>query len=63
MLDVVLALNSHSSVVKLFEVDEAFDGVPFRKSRDQAGSVFVDSADKIVRHPTYKMPLGALARI
>ena len=63
MLDVVFALDGSLNVVVMLEVDEALDGIPLRKSRDQAIPVFIDSTNKVVGDPTYKIPLVALARM
>jgi hypothetical protein len=63
VFDVVFALDRRLNVVVLLEVNQPLDAIPFRKSGDQAVAMFVDSSNEVVRDPTYKMPLGALARM
>ena len=50
MLDVVFALDRQPNVVVLFEVDEAFDRIPFGESWNEPIPVLVDSANEIVRN-------------
>ena len=63
MLDVVFALDRQANVIVMLEINEPLDGIGLGKSRDQAIAVLVNTSDKVARNPTYKMPLGALARM
>ena len=50
MLDVVLALDGVADVIELFEIDEAFQSVPFGEAIDKSGTMLEYAADKIARH-------------
>ena len=39
MLDVVLALDGVADVIELFEIDEAFQSVPFGEAIDKSGTM------------------------
>jgi hypothetical protein len=47
MLNIVLALDGVSNVVKLLEVDQPFQPIPFSEAIDEAGPMFEHSANQI----------------
>jgi hypothetical protein len=49
MLDRFFALNCRSDVVMVFEIDEAFEGVPLRETVNQTFAVFIATPNEIAR--------------
>ena len=58
VLDVVFALNGRLNIFVMFEVDEPLDCVSFRKSRDQAIAMLVDSSHEVVRNTHVQDAVG-----
>jgi hypothetical protein len=58
MFDVVLALDRSLDIFVKFEIDETLDRIPFGKAGDQSISVFVNSSDKVARHPDVQDAIG-----
>jgi hypothetical protein len=58
MFDIFFALNGTADIIMNFEIDEAFQAIPFGKALDRSFSVFGNPADKIARDANVKNTVG-----
>ena len=47
MLDIVLALDGVTDIVKLLEVDQSLQSIPLGEAFHESGSMLIDAANKI----------------
>ena len=62
MLDVVLALDRGSNVVKSFEMDQSLQSIPFSKAFDEARPMLKHPTDKIARYPDIQDAVRAIGQ-
>jgi hypothetical protein len=51
MLDGMFAPDRGLDIFAKLEINETLDGIPFGKARDQSISMFINSSNKVARHP------------
>ena len=62
MLDIVLALDRRSNVVKSFKIDEAFQPMSLGKPVNESGSMLKNATHKIVRDPDIQNAVGPICQ-
>jgi len=62
MLDVVLALDRVSDVVKPFEIDQSLQSVPFSEAFDEARPMLKHPTDKITRYSDVQNAVRAIGQ-
>ena len=62
MLDVVLALDRVSNVVKSFEIDQSLQSIPFSEAFDEARPMLKHPTDKIARYPDIQDAVRAIGQ-
>jgi hypothetical protein len=62
MLDVVLAVDGVTDAVKLLEIDQPLQSIPFGESVDEAGPMFEYPTDKIACHADVQNAVRTIGR-